>query len=51
LQADQVLRERSEPIVTDGPTKVHSHVAAIGPTQVRKGLRERKDESLLHGIQ
>jgi hypothetical protein len=37
LQADQLLRERSYPIdVTAGPTKVDPHVAAIGPTQVRK---------------
>jgi hypothetical protein len=36
LQADQPLRERSPPIyVTAGPTKVHPHVAAIGPTQAR----------------
>jgi hypothetical protein len=42
LQADQLLRERSCPIVvTAGPTKVHPQVAAIGPTQVRKRLSER----------
>jgi hypothetical protein len=36
LQADQLLRERSYPIdVTTAPTKVHPHVAAIDPTQVR----------------
>jgi hypothetical protein len=41
LQADQLLRERSNPIdVTAGPTKVHPHVAAIAPTQVRKRLSE-----------
>src|SRR6516165_8161423 len=28
------------------PTKVHPHVAAIGPTQVRKRLRERKNARL-----
>jgi hypothetical protein len=37
LQADQLLRERLYPIgVSAGPTKVHPHVAAIGPPQVRK---------------
>ena len=36
LHADQLLRERSYPIVvTAAPTKVHPHVATIGPTQVR----------------
>src|SRR5262252_8180595 len=41
LEADQLLRERLYPIdVTAGPTKVHPHVPAIGPTQVRKRLRE-----------
>jgi hypothetical protein len=29
---------------------VHPHVAAIGPTQVRKRLRKRRDESLQQGI-
>ena len=43
LQADQLLRERSYPIdVIAGPTKVNPHVAAIGPTQARKRLRERR---------
>ena len=33
VAADQLLRERSYPNdVTAGPTKVHPHVAAIGPT-------------------
>jgi hypothetical protein len=51
LQADQLLRERSYPIdVTTTPTKLHAHVAAIGPTYVRKGLSERRDASLPHGI-
>jgi hypothetical protein len=46
LQADQLLRERSYPIgVTAGPPKVHPQVA-IGPTQVRKRLRERKVATL-----
>jgi hypothetical protein len=47
LQADQFLRERSYPIdVTAGPPKVHPHVAAIGPTQARKRLRERREDRL-----
>ena len=47
LQADQLLRERSYPIgVSAAPTKVHAHVAAIGPTEVRKRLRERRDATL-----
>jgi hypothetical protein len=49
LQAGQLLRKRSYPIdVIAGPPNVHPHVAAIGPTQARKGLRERRDESLRH---
>ena len=51
LQADQLLRECSYPIdVTAAPPKVHPHVAAIGPTQTRKCLRERGEASLRHGI-
>jgi hypothetical protein len=51
LQADQLPRERSYSIdVTAAPSKVHSHVAAIGPTQVRKRLREGREASLPHGI-
>jgi hypothetical protein len=51
LQADQLLCERSYPIgVTAAPPKVHPHVPAIGPTQVRKRLRERRDISLPHRI-
>ena len=51
LQADQLLRECSYPIdVTAAPTKVHPHVAAIGPTDVRKRLCERRDPGLRHGI-
>src|SRR5262249_8665111 len=50
-QADQLLRERSYPIdVSAGPTKVHPHVAAIGPTQVRKRLSERRDHSRRRAI-
>src|SRR6516162_239818 len=42
LQADQLLGECLYPIgVTTGPTYVDPHVAAIGPTQIRKRLRER----------
>jgi hypothetical protein len=51
LQAHQLLRERSYPIgVTAAPTKVHPHVAAIGPTQVRKGFSERGEAVLPLGI-
>jgi hypothetical protein len=47
FQADQLLRERLYPIdVTAAPPKVDLHVAAIGPTQVRKRSRERGDPSL-----
>jgi hypothetical protein len=43
LQADQLLRECSYPIdVSAAPPKLHPHIAAIGPTQVRKPLRERR---------
>jgi hypothetical protein len=48
LQTDQLLRKRSYPIdVTAAPTKVHPHVDAIGPPQVRKRLRERREATLL----
>jgi hypothetical protein len=51
LQPNQLLRERAYPIgVSAAPTKVCPHIAAIGPTQGRKRLRERKDGSLRHGI-
>ena len=47
----QFPRERSYPIgVTAGPTNVHPHVAAIGPAQVRKRLRELGEASLRQGI-
>jgi hypothetical protein len=50
LQADQLPREPSYPIdVTAAPPKVHPQVAAIGPTQARKRLNERRDESLRQG--
>src|SRR6516164_11312004 len=48
VQADQLLRERSCPIdVSASPPNVDPHVVAIGPTQVRKGLRERRVAALL----
>jgi hypothetical protein len=51
LQANQVLHKRSYPIdVTAVPPNVHQHVAAIGPIQVRKRLRERREAKLLQGI-
>jgi hypothetical protein len=51
LQADQLLRERSYPVgVSAAPPKVDPHVAAIGPTQVCKRLREGKDARLHRGI-
>jgi hypothetical protein len=41
------MRVRSYAIdVIAGPTKVYPHVAATGPTQVRKRLRERGEASL-----
>ena len=36
-------------VITE-PSKVHAHVAAIGPTQVRKRLRERREARLPHGM-
>src|SRR5262249_57809710 len=33
-----------------GPTNVDPHIAAIGPTQLRKGLPERKDAKLRRRI-
>jgi hypothetical protein len=44
LQADQLPRERLHPIdvTAGGPPKVHPHVAAIDPTQIRKRLRKRR---------
>jgi hypothetical protein len=51
LQADQFLCEHSYPIGAIAvPPKVNPHIAAIGPTQVRKRLRERGDARLIHGI-
>jgi hypothetical protein len=47
LQTDQLVRERSHPIgVSAAPPKVHPHVAAVGPTQVSKRLRERRIATL-----
>src|SRR5262249_28112799 len=46
-----LLRERPHPIdVSATPPKVDPHVAAIGPTQARKRLRERKEAMPLLGI-
>jgi len=51
LQTDQLLRERSYPIgVTASRTNVHPQVAAIGPTEARKRLSERRNESPRHEI-
>jgi hypothetical protein len=51
LQADQLLSELSYRIdVAAVPTNVHPHVAAIGPTQVRKRSSERRDATHIHGI-
>jgi hypothetical protein len=51
FQADQLPREPSYQIdVTAAPPKVHPRVATNGPTQARKGLRERREVSLRHGI-
>jgi hypothetical protein len=36
--------------ITAAPTKVDPHVAAIGPTQARKRLHERRQASLRRGI-
>jgi hypothetical protein len=45
------MRERWYPIgVTAVPSNVNPHVAAIGPTQVRKRSSERRDDRLRHGI-
>src|SRR5262245_21768804 len=47
LQAAQLLRKRLYPIgVTAAPPKVHPHVVAHGPAQVRKRLREGRVEEL-----
>src|SRR5262249_32647583 len=49
--ADQLLSERSYPIdVIAVPPKVHPHVAAIDPTQIRNRSSERGNVSLPHGI-
>jgi hypothetical protein len=41
-QPDQLFREHPPPVdVAGGPTNVHPQIAAIGPTQLRKPLRER----------
>jgi hypothetical protein len=50
LQADQLLRERSQPIGVNAGPKIHLHVAAIGPTQVHKRLSECRDATVRLGI-
>jgi hypothetical protein len=51
LQVDQLFRDRSYSIgVNTDPPKVHPHVAAIGPTQVCKCLRERREAKLRQRI-
>ena len=47
LQVDQLFREHPHPVdVAGGPTNVHPQIAAIGPTQLRKPLRERGEPGL-----
>ena len=51
MQVDQLFREHLHPInVVGRPTNVHSQVAAVGPTQLRKSLREPGKPDLCHGI-
>src|SRR5262245_42691621 len=51
LQADQLLRQRWYSIgVNAGPPKVHPYITAIGPTQFRKRLHERRHASLRLGV-
>jgi hypothetical protein len=51
LQADQLPRECSYPNgVITAPMKVDPQVAAIGPLQLRKRLRERGEATLPLGI-
>jgi hypothetical protein len=46
-----MMRERTCPIdIIAVPSQLDPHVAAIGPTQVRKRLRERGEAGLIHGI-
>jgi hypothetical protein len=48
LEANQLLRERPCPIdVSASRPNIDPRVAAIGPTQARKGLRERRIATLL----
>jgi hypothetical protein len=47
LQPDQLFREHLNPVkIAGGPTNFHPQVAAIGPTQLRKPLREPGEEGL-----
>jgi hypothetical protein len=49
--ATGLVRERSYPIgIIAVPPKLHPHIAAIGPTQGRKRLREPREARLPHGI-
>ena len=51
MQIDQLFREHPHPVNTvAGPTNVHPQVAAIGPTQLRKPLREPGEPTLSHRI-
>ena len=50
LQSDQLPGERSYPIDVTAAPKDDLHVAAIGPTQVRKRLNEHRDATLRLGI-
>jgi hypothetical protein len=47
LEMNQLFREHPRPVsVASGPTNLHPHVAAIGPTQFRKPLYETGKEGL-----
>jgi hypothetical protein len=49
--ATGLVRERSYPIgIIAVPPKLHPHIAAFGPTQGRKRLREPREARLPHGI-
>jgi len=36
--------------VSAAPTNIHPHIAAIGPTEVRKRLRKHRDQNHRRGI-
>ena len=47
LEINQLFREHPQPVnVAAGPTNLHPHVAAIGPTQFRKPLHKTGKEGL-----